>query len=107
MKSRVDLAIRPETIEEIRAAREWYRGQDLDSAGEFLRDLAHSVSILLAAPRAGRPLRRMRARTLPLRSFPYVIVYRLRRRVAGIEQLEILAVAHGSRRPGYWRERTR
>jgi plasmid stabilization system protein ParE len=107
VKSRVDLTIRPEAVEEIRAAREWYRDQDLDSAAEFLRDLAHSVSILLAAPRAGRSLRRMRARALPLRNFPYLIVYRLHRRVAGIDQVEILAVAHGSRRPGYWRERTR
>ena len=69
MKSRVDLTIRPEAIEEIRAARDWYRAQDVDSAREFLRDLAHSVSIL--------------------------------------EMVEILAVAHGSRRPGYWHDRDR
>ena len=107
MKSRVDLTIRPEAIEEIRAARDWYRGQDLDSGAEFLRDLAHSVSILLAAPRVGRYLPRMRARTLALRSFPFVIIYRLRGKPDGNDMVEILAVAHGSRRPGYWRDRDR
>jgi plasmid stabilization system protein ParE len=105
VKSRVDLTIRPEAIEEIRAARDWYSAQDRDSAGEFLQDLAHSVSILLAAPRAGRRSPRMRARLLALRKFPFVIVYRLRRRREGSEQMEIIAVAHGSRRPGYWRDR--
>ena len=107
MKSRVDLTIRPEAIEEIQATRDWYRGQDADSAGEFLRDLAHSVSILFAAPRVGRSLPRMRARMLPLRTLPFVIIYRLRRRLDGDSLMEILAVAHGSRKPGYWRDRNR
>jgi plasmid stabilization system protein ParE len=101
----VDLTIRPEAIEEIRAARDGFRDQDIDSAGEFLRDLAHSLSILLAAPRAGRSLPRMRARMLVMRTFPYLIIYRLRESVDGNDLVEIIAVAHGSRRPGYWRDR--
>ena len=35
-----------------------------------------------------------------LRRFPLVIVFR--KTAAGVE---IIAVAHGRRRPGYWRER--
>jgi hypothetical protein len=35
-----------------------------------------------------------------LRRFPYLIVFR-----EGMEGIEIVAVAHGRRRPGYWRDR--
>ena len=36
-----------------------------------------------------------------LRRFPYVIVY-----VELVTEIRILALAHASREPGYWRERT-
>ncbi len=39
-------------------------------------------------------------RRIVLRRFPFVIVFR--KVVAGVE---IIAIAHGRRRPGYWRER--
>jgi len=39
-------------------------------------------------------------RRFPLRRFPYLLIYREKEAV-----IEILAVAHGRRRPGYWRER--
>ncbi|HEV2694062.1 MAG TPA: type II toxin-antitoxin system RelE/ParE family toxin [Verrucomicrobiae bacterium] len=47
-----------------------------------------------------RPLRRDGTRQIRLPRFPHAIVYRDRP-----EQIEIVAVAHGARRPGYWRER--
>jgi toxin ParE1/3/4 len=37
-----------------------------------------------------------------LKRFPFVIVYR-----AGESRIEIVAVAHGRRRPGYWAARVR
>lgn len=40
-------------------------------------------------------------RRLVVPGFPYDVMYRLREDI-----LEILAVAHQHRRPGYWRERT-
>jgi len=40
------------------------------------------------------------ARRLPLRRFPYFIVYRELQ-----EYLEVVAFAHQSRRPGYWKTR--
>jgi plasmid stabilization system protein ParE len=39
-------------------------------------------------------------RRMVLQRFPYVIVFR--ETAAGVE---IIAVAHGRRRPGYWRDR--
>lgn len=34
--------------------------------------------------------------------FPYLIIYRVKN-----EELQILAIAHTSRRPGYWKERAK
>jgi toxin ParE1/3/4 len=39
-------------------------------------------------------------RQLVLRRFPYKIVYRVR-----AHDLYVVAIAHTSRRPGYWRDR--
>src|SRR5258706_9203271 len=47
-----------------------------------------------------RPLRRDGTRKVTLRRFPYAIVYRDK-----LDVIEIVAVAHGARRPNYWRER--
>ncbi|WP_417738002.1 type II toxin-antitoxin system RelE/ParE family toxin [Rosistilla oblonga] len=35
-----------------------------------------------------------------MKRFPYVIVYRV-----ATDRIEILAVAHGRRKPGFWKER--
>ena len=47
-----------------------------------------------------RPLRRDGTRKATLPRFPFVIVYRDRP-----QWIEIVAVAHGARRPDYWRTR--
>ena len=39
-------------------------------------------------------------RRMVLRRFPYLVVFR-----EAASGIEIIAVAHGRRRPGYWRER--
>jgi hypothetical protein len=39
-------------------------------------------------------------RRVPVRRFPFFVIYRERD-----EDLQIIAVAHQSRRPGYWRSR--
>jgi plasmid stabilization system protein ParE len=47
-----------------------------------------------------RPLRHDGTRKLILRRFPYALVYR-----DEPQQVLIVAVAHGARKPGYWRHR--
>jgi plasmid stabilization system protein ParE len=102
---RADLWIRPEAVEEIKAAREWYHSQNPAAALLFEHELEHALRILLTVPRAGRSLPRLRARTIAMYRFPFVIAYRLHRKVAGRDQIELVALAHGSREPGYWRRR--
>jgi|SRR5215471_587731 len=61
--------------------------------------IEHSVSLLLEYPGIGSPWR-CATRRFIMRRFPYSIIYS-----TASEEIRILAVAHQSRRPGYWRMR--
>lgn len=71
---------------------------------EFLEELAAIYRKILQSPDRF-PFYRMRGikkavRWLKLKRFPYLVVYR----VVG-DEVVVLAVSHGSRRPGYWKPR--
>jgi len=61
------------------------------------------IRLLVENPEAGSPVDRT-LRHFVLRRFPHAIVYAP---LKDVDTLLILAVAHGSRKPGYWRARTR
>lgn len=65
----------------------------------FIAEFARSGELLRENPRLGAPWRGG-LRRLPLRRFPYSIIYH-----ESSVALRILALAHQSRRPGYWRVR--
>lgn len=69
-------------------------------AQDFISEFERSVDLLRANPKLG-PVFHGGFRRLPLRRFPYSLVYF----VAG-EEIRIIAVAHQRRRPGCWRSRT-
>lgn len=46
------------------------------------------------------PVWRGTTRRFPLRRFPYSIIYQLKP-----DEIRVIALAHQSRRPGYWRGR--
>ncbi len=92
-----------EAEQEIEAAWLWYEerrpglGRDfLLSVEETLRRLEGPV-VGLSVEGVGRDLR---IRRLPVRRFPYSIVY-----VDLPAERRVLAIAHGSRRPGFWHGR--
>lgn len=83
----------------------WYRRQRRGLEREFLREIRQGLRVVKAGPEvwplaAGVPPA-LGIRRYLVRRFPYAICYRVR---SG--NLEVLAVAHHSRRPGYWRGRT-
>ena len=90
----------PEALAEAEAAVAWYRERSLRAAKMFVSELERAVTAISEAPYRW-PLFQAGCRRLPLRRFPYLVVYREKPR-----SIEVLAVAHGRRRPGYWRSRS-
>ena len=89
----------PLAADEAQAAERWYRERNETASGRFQRELDRAIERISERPETGSPYLSNTRRVL-LRRFPFFIVYR----VAGGD-LEIVAVAHARRRPGYWRAR--
>ena len=65
----------------------------------FIEEVERCITIIRQRPEAAAPLGKL-LRKINLRRFPYSIVFH-----HGADGLLILAIAHQSRRPGYWRAR--
>lgn len=94
-------SLHPEAEGDLRDAAEFYRERAGNSLSQsLLAEYEQSVHILLQHPSLGSPWRGRGRRRYLMKRFPYSLVYT----VSG-EEIRILAVAHHSRRPGYWRGR--
>jgi plasmid stabilization system protein ParE len=90
----------PAALEEFRQAIIWYGEVAGQRPAEALdREINAKLELLKDHPLIGTP-GIGRSRWIPLKRFPYTLHYR----VVG-EVIDILAVAHQRRRPGYWRKR--
>ena len=86
-------------IEEAKAACDWYASQNPAAAEAFIDELDEAIEQIGAFPDAGSSYL-SRTRRYVMRRFPFAVIYRERKGAA-----EVVAVAHGHRKPGYWRER--
>jgi plasmid stabilization system protein ParE len=89
----------PLAADEADTARLWYFEHNPQVSQAFLVALDDAISGIVAAPRRW-PRVHGKYRRYLLRKFPFSVVYFER---AG--SIEIIAVAHHRRRPGYWRGR--
>jgi len=89
----------PAAIAEARAPHSWYSARSPSPAANFLRELDEATEAIAGAPDRWSSYVESTRRYV-LRRFPFFVVYRERDDV-----IEILAVAHGRRRPGYWKAR--
>ncbi|MBI4870923.1 MAG: type II toxin-antitoxin system RelE/ParE family toxin [Candidatus Riflebacteria bacterium] len=89
----------PEAVEEAVAATDWYRERSPASALAFAAELERAVEAIFQAPENWSQ-HLLSTRRFLLRRFPFAVVYRM-----GPRGIEIIAVAHAKRRPGYWRSR--
>ena len=91
---------------EANEAAAWYESQMPGLGEEFLDALAKATKTMLADPERFARLetsaseKNLRRYLLP--RFPYVVVYELKDG-EGV----IVAIAHATRRPGYWNDRLR
>lgn len=96
---RIPVSFHPEAVEEIEAVIRWYANRSRRAAQRFVDELHAAVETIEAAPNRW-PEFDGEARRVLLHRFPYLVIYRVTK-----QRIEVLAVAHGHRRPGYWRER--
>lgn len=89
----------PEARAEMNESFDFYEAR-LDGLGlRFLLAVEQTVKRISTYPEAGAPLA-VEFRKRIVSGFPYNIIYRVWQ-----DYIYLVAVAHHSRRPGYWRER--
>lgn len=97
-------AVRPSSFaqEEIAYSLERYESESHGLGSKLWDDIQAAVALISDHPAIGESVRRTRGRVrrLPLRRFPFFLIYRERD-----EDVQIVALAHTSRRPDYWRSR--
>ena len=89
----------PLAADEAKAAERWYRERNEIASARFQGELDRAVDLISERPNTGSPYLGHTRRVL-LRRFPFFVVYRVRG-----DNVQIVAVAHARRRPGYWRAR--
>ena len=89
----------PSAVREAAAAYVWYADRSQRAAGWFLEELDHAINEVSAAPQR-YPTHLAGTRRFLFRRFPYLLVYR-----DLDDRIEVIAVAHGKRRPAYWDRR--
>lgn len=89
-----------EAAAEYDAAFDWYLARSPDAARRFDTEIHHALKQILQSPKrwAVAP---SGTRHYLLRKFPFILVYR----DLSEENVQIVAVAHTSRKPGFWKHR--
>ena len=90
----------PLARDELQVALAWYREKSARTAVRFLQRIDESLRRLIVDP-SSYPTIGRRFRYIRVRKFPFVLAYQVRS--AG--DIFIVAVAHTSRRSGYWTSR--
>ena len=88
----------PAAQEELVESAQYYEAVRPGVGVRFRDAVRTALDHIIAHPEIGAP--RLRARRVKVKGFPYDLVYR----VIALD-IEVLALAHRSRRPGYWRRR--
>jgi plasmid stabilization system protein ParE len=94
------IRLHPAAIDDARAAREWYEERNPAAAESFVVELDYAIDQISRFPNRW-PSHLYGTRRFLSHRFPFSVMHR---EVGG--GLEILAFAHASRRPAYWRSRT-
>jgi plasmid stabilization system protein ParE len=93
------LEIHLSALSELKSAVSWYLEQSEPAAIKFTAEIDRAIELVIHSP-SRWPSAEHGTRRFVLQRFPYAIIYREKRSV-----VQVLAVAHGHRRPGYWKDR--
>jgi plasmid stabilization system protein ParE len=97
--ARHQIRFHPAAIAELGAAVEWYSARSRRAAERFLEELDQLMSRISDSPVQFTALE-SGVRKANFRRFPYMIMFR-----EHAKGVDIIAIAHGHRRPGYWQAR--
>ena len=99
-----DLIILDSAEAELVEAEDWYEAKRPGLGIEFRLAIEEAIDYLVEWPLAAPPLltvpEELGVRHVPVKRFPYSVVFMPRD-----NEVWVIAFAHHSRRPGYWRER--
>ena len=95
------VSFHPAAADEAEAALVWYAARSPRAAGRFLEALADTIEAVSRSPQQFALFHAGTRRAL-LRHFPFYVVFR-----ETSNSIEVMAIAHAKRRPGYWRKRLR
>jgi plasmid stabilization system protein ParE len=96
----VDVEFHRLAAKEYRAAQNWYRARSDEAAARFRDAVDRAVDRITNTPDVFAHLE-ADLRWIRVGRFPYTLIFR--RPAQG--SISVVAVAHTSRRPGYWRRR--
>ncbi len=95
----LSVVFHPAAVEEAQAARQWYAARSQSAADSFLAELDRGIEAVSLAPERW-PLFVHGTRRYLFQRFPFPLVYRVVK-----DSVQVVALAHGRRRPGYWKLR--
>jgi toxin ParE1/3/4 len=92
--------IHSEAIEELDGAVSYYEDQKVGLGLDFLAEVEQTLSKIQQNPNLGAVYKVTESRRYVIQRFPFLVFY------AELEELIwVVAIAHGKRRPEYWRKR--
>ena len=97
--SSLHVDIHPLAVAEAQAAYRWYRERSASAAEGYLAELDRAVEAIAENPYMW-PRYVHGTRRYVFQRFPFYLVYR-----KTTSKIQIIAVAHGRRKPGYWKIR--
>ena len=95
----LSVVFHPAAVEEAQAARQWYATRSQSAANSFLAELDRGIEAVSLAPERW-PLFVHGTRRYLFHRFPFQLVCRVVN-----DCVQVVALAHGRRRPGYWKPR--
>jgi toxin ParE1/3/4 len=93
------LALHPAALEEAKSAVQWYLERSETAARKFTAALDEALDRIIESPDRW-PIDTDSTHKFVLRRFPFAVIYRERENA-----IAIIAIAHGHRRPRYWKAR--
>lgn len=103
----MNLRVHPEVDDEVKAAVSYLNAQRPNAGEQFFAEYQTHLQRILddpwSLPKLETAPRRLDIRRTLIRRYHYLVIFEMR----SDDEILLLAVAHGSRRPNYWMKRRR